>query len=92
MSPEGTVYFIEKYLEDLRQQAHIAEAFFNGRIPDGIEGLMKLPQEIRLKIDQLIWESAGGKVIDPTDEASSELITAAILYSLEERMGLQEAW
>jgi chorismate mutase len=88
MSPEGVVHAIEQYLEALRTQAGVAEAFFDGRIAEGIEGLLKLPEDIRLKIDQLIWEAAGGEAIDPTDEASSELIAAAILHSLEERMGV----
>ena len=75
-------------MEALRAQAGVAEAFFNGRIGEGMEGLLALPEEVRLKIDQLIWEAAGGEAIDPTDESSSELITAAILHSLEERMGV----
>lgn len=88
MSPEGIAHSVEKYLEALRTQAGVAEAFFNGRTAEGIEGLLALPEDIRLKIDQLIWEAAGGEAIDPTDESSSQLITAAILHSLEERMGV----
>lgn len=88
MSPEGITYAIEQYLEELRLQAGVAEAFFHGRIAEGIEGLLKLPEEVRLKIDQLIWDASGGAPMDPTDEASSEIITAAILHSLEERMGV----
>jgi hypothetical protein len=88
MSPEGAVYAIEDYLKALAKQAEIAEAFYYGRIGEGIEGLLSLPEDIRLKIDQLIWEAAGGQAIDPTDEASCELIADAILFSLEERMGM----
>lgn len=88
MSPEGISYSIEQYLEALRIQAGVAEAFFNGRIAEGIEGLLTLPEDIRLKIDQLIWEETGGEMIDPTDEDSSALIAAALLHSLEERMGI----
>jgi len=88
MSPEGMAHCIEKYLQALQAQAKVAEAFFHGRIAEGIEGLLALPEDIRLKIDQLIWEAAGGEAIDPTDEASSEIITAAVLHSLEERMGI----
>ena len=88
MSPEGIAHSIEKYLQALRSQASIAEAFFQGRIAEGMEGLLALPEDIRLKIDQLIWDAAGGEAIDPTEEASSDLITAAILHSLEERMGV----
>ncbi len=88
MSPEGAVHGIEEYLKALRFQAEIAEHFYYGRIGEGIEGLLKLPEDVRLKIDQLIWDAAGGAAIDPTDEASGELIADAILFSLEERMGL----
>jgi hypothetical protein len=88
MSPEGMVHSIENYLENLRAQAKIAEAFFHGRIEEGMEGLLSLPSDVRKKIDQLIWEATGGESIDPTDEASSEIVAAAILYSLEERMGV----
>ena len=88
MSPEGAIHAIEEYLKALRKQAGVAEAFYYGRIREGIEGLLSLPEDIRQKIDQLIWDAAGGQAIDPTDEASSELITDAILFSLEERMGM----
>lgn len=88
MSPEGAAYAIEEYLAALRKQADIAEAFYYGRIGEGIEGLLSLPEDVRLKIDQLIWDAAGGQAIDPTDEASGELIADAILFSLEERMGM----
>lgn len=88
MSPEGIAHAIEEYMEALRRQAAVAEAFFYGRVGEGIEGLLKLPEDVRLKIDQLIWEAAGGMPIDPTDEASGELIADAILFSLEERMGM----
>ena len=88
MSPEGIVYAIEKYLEALYAQVGVAEAFFNGRIVEGMEGLLALPDDVRLKIDQLIWEASGGEPIDPTERGSSELIAGAILHSLEERMGI----
>ncbi len=88
MSPEGIAYAIEEYVEALREQAATAEAFFYGKVGEGIEGLLKMPEDVRLKIDQLIWEAAGGEAIDPTDEASGELIADAILSSLEERMGM----
>jgi len=88
MSPEGAAHGMEEYAKALTKQADIAEAFYFGRIGEGIEGLLSLPEEIRLKIDQLIWDAAGGQAIDPTDIASAELIADAILFSLEERMGL----
>ena len=88
MSPEGIAHAIEEYVQALDRQASVAEAFFDGRIGEGIEGLLNLPEDVRIKIDQLIWEAAGGEAIDPTDEASGELIGDAILFSLEERMGM----
>lgn len=88
MSPEGAAYGIEEYAKALAKQAEIAEDFYYGRIGEGIEGLLNLPEAVRLKIDQLIWDAAGGEAIDPTEESSAELIADAILFSLEERMGL----
>lgn len=88
MSPEGAAHAIEEYLKALRKQAEIAEAFYYGRVGEGIEGLLDLPEDVRLKIDQLIWDAAGGEALDPTDPESGELIADAILFSLEERMGM----
>jgi hypothetical protein len=88
MSPEGAAYGLEEYAKALSKLAEIAESFYYGRIGEGVEGLLHLPEELRLKIDQLIWDAAGGEAIDPTDEESAELIADAILFALEERMGL----
>lgn len=88
MSPEILAHAMEEYVKALQFQAQTAEAFFFGRIQEGMEGLLKLPEDIRTKVDQLIWEGAGGEAIDPTDEKSGQLIAAAILHSVEERMGM----
>jgi hypothetical protein len=88
MNSEEEIAGVKKYLEALQRQSEIAQAFFYGRIEEGVEGLLQLPEDIRLKIDQLIWDASGGEAIDPTDEASGELIADAILFSLEERMGM----
>lgn len=90
MSPEVLAHAVEMYLSALQHQVKVAKAFFLGHIGEGIEGLLQLPEEVRLHIDQLIWEATGGEAIDPTEEASAPLITAAILHSVEERMGLHE--
>ena len=90
MSPENLSYAIEEYVRALKHQVDVAKAFFLGRIGEGVEGLLNLPEEVRLKIDQLIWEGAGGEAIDPTDESSQELIAAAILHNVEERMGMHD--
>lgn len=80
---------IEMYLSALKGQAAVAEDFFHGRVELGMEGLIALPEEVRLRIDQLIWEEAGGEPIDPTDENSRMKIVSAILRSVEERMGIE---
>ena len=90
MSPEGMAHAMGKYVESLKHQAEIAEAFFFGRVAEGIEGLLTLPEPQRLRVDQLIWEKAGGEAIDPPDEASREFIADAILFSIEEQMGMHE--
>jgi len=88
MSPEGLAHGIDVYLDALKHQARIAEAFFFGRIEEGMEGLLSFPEDIRLKIDQLIWDAAGGEAIDPTDDRSKKIIASAIMHSLDERMGM----
>lgn len=89
MSPEVLAHGIDEYIEALKHQARTAEAFFFGRIEEGMEGLLALPEDIRLKIDQLVWDAAGGAAIDPTDEKSKGIISGAIMHCLEERMGMQ---
>ncbi len=90
MSPEVLAHAIDEYLRALKLQTETAQAFYLGKIGEGVEGLLQLPEDIRLKIDQLIWEGAGGEPIDPTEESSQELVTAAILHNVEERMGMHE--
>ena len=88
MSPEILAHAMDDYVESLQLQARAAEAFFFGRVGDGVEGLRKLPSDIRDQIDHLIFEASGGEAIDPTETASNQLIAHAILHSLEERMGM----
>lgn len=88
MSPEILSHAMKDYLAALEHQVEVAKAFFFGRLQEGMEGLMQLPPDIRLKIDQLIWEAAGGSAIDPTERESQSLIAAAIMHSVEERMGM----
>lgn len=87
MSPEGLAHGIDSYLESLKHQAAVAESFYFGKIAEGIEGILALPEPLRLRIDQLIWEAAEGEMLDPTEEASFPLITKAVLYAIEEQMG-----
>jgi hypothetical protein len=88
MSPEGAAHGIQEYIKALKTQAQVAELFYLGKIGEGIDGLLHLPDDVRLKIDQLIWDLADGEAIDPTDPKSGELIADAVLFSLEERMGM----
>ncbi|OGN56778.1 MAG: hypothetical protein A3D96_07170 [Chlamydiae bacterium RIFCSPHIGHO2_12_FULL_44_59] len=88
MSPEGLAHALEGYVEALRHQVAVAEAFFFGRLTEGMEGLMYLPEDIRLRIDQIIWQTSGGQAIDPTEKESQSLIAAAIMKSVDERMDL----
>lgn len=90
MSPEVLSYAMKEYLEALRHQVEVAKSFFFGRLTQGMEGLLSLPEDVRIKIDQLIWDAAGGMPIDPTDKESQALIAAAVMQSVHERMGLQE--
>ncbi|MBX7066230.1 MAG: hypothetical protein K1X28_03260 [Parachlamydiales bacterium] len=90
MSPEVLSHAMKEYVDALRHQVSVAEAFFFGRIVQGMEGLLSLPEDVRVKIDQLIWDAAGGAAIDPTEKESQSLIAAAIMHSLEERMGMLE--
>lgn len=89
MSPEGLSHAMKSYIEALRHQVAIAEAFFFGRLAEGMEGLLHLPEDLRLRIDQLIWDASGGAAVDPTEKESQSLIAAAIMHSLEERMGME---
>jgi hypothetical protein len=90
MSPEGLSHAMKEYVHVLQHQVAVAEAFFFGRLQEGMAGLLQLPPEIRLKIDQLIWDASGGAAIDPTEKESQSLIAAAIMHSVEERMGMLE--
>lgn len=90
MSPEVLSHAMNKYVDALRHQVSVAEAFFFGRLVQGMEGLLSLPEDVRTKIDQFVWDTAGGGPIDPTEKDSQNLIAAAIIHSLEGRMGMQE--
>jgi hypothetical protein len=88
MSPEILAHAMDEYVKKLQHQIAVAEAFFFGRLGEGVEGMLQLPEEVRLRIDQLIWSAAGGAAIDPTEKESQSLIAAAIMHSVEERMGM----
>lgn len=88
MSPEVLSEAMEEYLKQLRFQASVAKSFFFGRFQEGMRGLLKLPEDIQLRVDQLIWEVAQGEPLNPTEKDAQSLIAAAVMRSLEERMGI----
>ncbi len=90
MSPEILSHAMKQYVDALRHQVAIAQAFFFGRLTEGMEGLLSLPEDVRIKIDQLIWDAAGGAPIDPTEKEAQSLIAACIMHSVEDRMGMNE--
>ena len=90
ISPEGLAHAMQSYVHALKEQAWVAKAFYFGRLEEGFEGLIHLPEDIRIQIDQLIWDVAGEEVMDPTLPRSQALIAAAIMYSIEMRMGISE--
>lgn len=88
ISPEGVEHAIERYLASLRTQASAARSFFFGRWEEGWEQLLDLPDEVRMQIDQLIWEAAGEEALDPAAPESGKIAAAAVLRSLEKRIDL----
>jgi hypothetical protein len=88
MSPEILNHAMKEYVDALKHQVAVAEAFFFGRLASGMEGLLQLPEDVRMRIDQLIWDAAGGCPIDPTEKQSQSLIATAIMHCVEERMGM----
>lgn len=90
MSPEVLSYAMKEYVETLKHQVEIAKCFFFGKLVQGMEGLLSLPEDVRIQVDQMIWDAAGGVPIDPTEEDSQALIAASIMQSVHQRMGLDE--
>lgn len=89
-SPEAMAHAMESYANALEHQVEVAKAFYLGQLAQGMEGLLLLPDDIRLRIDQLVWNAAGGVALDPTEEESHAIIAEAIMHSVEERMGMHE--
>jgi hypothetical protein len=89
-SPEGLAHAFETYLSSLRVQAALAQHFFAGRIEEGFSAQLDLPEDVRMRIDDLIWEAAGQAPIDPTIPENQQLMAGAVLQGLEERMGYSD--
>lgn len=90
VSPEGLAHAMESYVSALKHQTQVAKAFFLGHLQEGVDGLMSLPDDIRTQIDQLIWDASGGEPLDPTVQDAQHLIAAAVMHSVEMRMGMLE--
>lgn len=90
MSPEGAAYAIDLYLDALKEQAEVAERFFYKKMPEARAGFEKLPSDIRLRVEQLLWEATHGEGVDFTKESQGPLIATAILHSVQERMGMMD--
>jgi hypothetical protein len=90
MSAEGLSHAMEEYVEALRVQSRAAQSFFAGRVDEGFQALLDLPEEVRIQVDEQVEEAAGGSLVDPTLPEGYTLIAAAILQSMEERMGFSD--
>jgi hypothetical protein len=90
VSAEGLAHAVEGYIEALRLHAKVAQHFFAGRVDEGFQALLDLPEEIRIQIDEFISEAADGAPMDPSLPESYSLMAAAVLRSMEERMGFSD--
>lgn len=90
MSPEGLSHAFESYIETLQYQASVAKSFFFGRYQEGMGGLLTLPQDVRSRVDQIVWEMNRGEALDVTEKDSQLLVAGALMRSIEERMGMED--
>lgn len=88
MSPEGLAHAMDQYIASLKHQREVAEAFYFGHLEQAMRGLYELPEDVRMRIDELIWSASGKEALDIMDPESHTLIAAAIMRSVEERMGM----
>jgi hypothetical protein len=82
IDPEHIAYAVDAYIRDLRKQIKAAEAFYFGRMKEGLAKLNKLSKEVQERVDSLMVEAVGhcGQ--------TTEAIVSAILHSVEEQMGV----
>lgn len=88
MSPEGFSHAVDRYLASLQQQVEVAKSFYFERLGEGLEKFLALPEAQQLRVEQLIWEATKGEGFDPTDPSYARLIADALLFSVEEQMGM----
>ena len=90
MSPELLAHAMKEYVQKLQHQIDTAQAFFFGRLAEGMEGLLQLqlPKCNSKLINGFgIWQEGRRSM---RQKASESLISAAILRSVEERMGMDD--
>ncbi|MEN9654677.1 MAG: hypothetical protein RL235_789 [Chlamydiota bacterium] len=88
VGPEGLAHALESYVKTLQHQLAVAASFYYGRVGEGMDGLQAMPEHVRLRIDQILWESTGGELLDLEAKEGRALMWGAILQSIEERMGI----
>ena len=82
VSPEVLAHAVDAYVAKLRGQIQIAESLYFGRMKEGMEGLSRLSSQVRQRVDEIIWQMGQTR--------SPEVVIAAIMYSVEEQMGMHE--
>jgi hypothetical protein len=87
-SPEGAAHALHVYIKTLDVQIETARAFFGGNIERGMQKLQKLPEEARGEVDFWLLQKTEGTPINAADEEAQVLIAAALMRSLEQRMGI----
>lgn len=85
-SPEGIAHGIDLYLKHLKGIAHIGALFYEGDIERGMEGIWSLPEGLRGRLDQLLWEANGGEALDVS--LSHLVVAEALFHLLEQEMGI----
>lgn len=84
MSPEGLSWAIDLYVAQLRKQVKVAESFYFGRMRAGMKGLLTLSDKVRGRVEEMVWQVSQGLDVSP------EMISAALIHSVEEQMGMHE--
>jgi hypothetical protein len=85
LDPDHLAHAVDMYVGCLRKQIKAAEAFYFGRMKEGMKKLEELSKEVRSRIDDLMVQAVNscGK--------TREAVVAAILHSVEEQMGMHDA-
>lgn len=85
LDPDHLAHAVDTYVSHLRKQIKAAEAFYFGRMKEGMKKLDQLSEEVRTRIDALMVQA-----VNSCGE-TREAVVAAILHSVEEQMGMHDA-